>query len=150
MFEWVDKALEPPISEEKWARMLLVLQEMEPRDADGRPYYWNAVAQSAQWERPVREVSEEYENVELEQAKQEAAAASEAWKYGDPESHLLKQAIAAEHVEKLSTSTGTKYTLDYLDRSARFSVWLGFQSRQGTPPPTCTVHSARLVRSATF
>ena len=35
------------------------------------------------------------------------------------------QAIASSHADRLATSDGKKYTLDYLDRSTRFSVWRG-------------------------
>jgi uncharacterized iron-regulated protein len=39
------------------------------------------------------------------------------------------QAVAAAHAEKLTTSDGIKYTLSYLDRSQRFSVWTGSGER---------------------
>lgn len=39
------------------------------------------------------------------------------------------QAVAAAHVATLGTSDGTPYTLEYLDRSKRFSVWRGTGSR---------------------
>jgi uncharacterized iron-regulated protein len=35
------------------------------------------------------------------------------------------QSIAANHAAGLATSDGTAYTLEYLDRSRRFSVWHG-------------------------
>ena len=35
------------------------------------------------------------------------------------------QAVAAHYVERLATSDGQKYTLQYLDKSKRFSVWRG-------------------------
>jgi len=51
-------------------------------------------------------------------------------------------AVAAAHVEQLATSDGTKYTLDYLDHSKRFTVWRGNGERSSFSEmlASCTNH----------
>ena len=55
------------------------------------------------------------------------------------------QSIAANHAAGLATSDGTAYTLEYLDRSRRFSVWHGNGRRSSFSELLSAAHAADVV-----
>lgn len=61
-----------------------------------------------------------------------ANAAATAPKAETKDTTASSQAVAAAYVETLATSDGQQYTLEYLDRSTRFSVWRGSNGERST------------------
>ena len=55
------------------------------------------------------------------------------------------QSIAANYAAGLATSDGTAYTLEYLDRSRRFSVWRGNGQRSSFSELLSAAHEADVV-----
>ena len=55
------------------------------------------------------------------------------------------QSIAANYAAGLATSDGTAYTLEYLDRSRRFSVWRGNGQRSSFSKLLSAAHEADVV-----